>query len=40
MREISRFFGVVVARYYGDHPPPDFHAIYGAEKAEFRIDPP
>jgi hypothetical protein len=26
--------------YYDDHAPADFHAIYGSEKAEFRIDPP
>jgi hypothetical protein len=40
MPEISRFFGIVIAMYYDDHPPPHFHAIYGAEKAEFRIEPP
>ncbi len=27
--EISRFFGVVVAMYYHDHPPPHFHVRYG-----------
>jgi hypothetical protein len=40
MPEISRFFGIVIAMYYDDHPPPHFHAIYGSEKAEFAIDPP
>jgi hypothetical protein len=40
MPEISRFFGIVIAMYYDDHPPPHFHAIYGSEKAEFSIDPP
>ncbi len=40
MPEISRFFGIVIAMYYDDHAPPHFHAIYGSEKAEFRIDPP
>jgi hypothetical protein len=40
MPEISRFFGIVIAMYYDDHPPPHFHAIYGSEKAEFCIDPP
>jgi hypothetical protein len=40
MPEISRFFGIVIAMYYDDHPPPHFHAVYGAEKAEFAIDPP
>ncbi len=39
MPEISRFFGIVIAMYYDDHMPPHFHAIYGSEKAEFRIDP-
>ena len=40
MPEISRFFGIVIAMYYDDHAPPHFHAIYGSEKAEVRIDPP
>ena len=40
MPELSRFFGIVIAMYYDDHVPPHFHAIYGSEKAEFRIDPP
>ena len=39
MPELSRFFGIVIAMYYDDHVPPHFHAIYGSEKAEFRIDP-
>ncbi len=39
MPELSRFFGIVIAMYYDDHAPPHFHAIYGSEKAEFRIDP-
>jgi hypothetical protein len=28
MPEISRFFGIVVAMYYNDHPPPHVHAYY------------
>lgn len=28
MPEITRFFGIVVAMYYNDHPPPHFHAYY------------
>jgi hypothetical protein len=40
MPEISRFYGIVVAMYHDDHPPPHFHAIYGSEKAQFSIDPP
>jgi Domain of unknown function (DUF4160) len=36
--ELSRFFGIVIAMYYGDHPPPHFHARYGSEQASIRID--
>ena len=39
MPELSRFFGIVIAMYYDDDPPPHFHAIYGSEKAEFTIGP-
>ncbi len=39
MPEISRFFGIVIAMYCDDHPPPHFHAIYGSDRAEFCIDP-
>ena len=28
MPEISRFYGIVIQIYYGDHPPPHFHAVY------------
>lgn len=38
MPEISRFYGIVIQIYYGDHPPPHFHAIYGKEKAVVAID--
>jgi hypothetical protein len=40
MPELSRFFGIVIAMYYDEHPPPHFHAIHGGAKAEFAIDPP
>jgi len=40
MPELSRFFGIVIAMYYDDHPPPHFHAIYGSDRAECVIDPP
>ena len=33
MPEISRFFGIVVAMYYDDHPPPHFHVRYGEHRA-------
>lgn len=38
MPEISRFFGIVIAMYYSDHPPPHFHARYAGQKARFAID--
>ena len=40
MPTISRFFGIVISMYFDDHAPPHFHARYGHEKAQFRIDPP
>jgi hypothetical protein len=33
MPEISRFFGIVVAMFYNDHPPPHFHVRYGNQRA-------
>lgn len=38
MPEISRFFGIVVAMYYADHPPPHFHAKYGSRAGVFTIE--
>jgi len=29
MPEISRFYGIVIRMYFGDHNPPHFHAAYG-----------
>jgi len=29
MPEITRFYGIVIKVFFGDHPPPHFHAIYG-----------
>jgi hypothetical protein len=40
MPEISRFFGVLITMYYGDHPPPHFHARYGGKKALVSIENP
>jgi hypothetical protein len=37
MPEISRFFGIVIAIYYREHPPPHFHAKYGNETGVFSI---
>lgn len=33
MPEISRFFGIVIKMYFGDHHPPHFHAEYSEHKA-------
>jgi hypothetical protein len=35
--ELSRFFGIVIAMYFRDHPPPHFHARYGEHHAKFAI---
>ena len=35
MPEISRFPGIVIAMYYGDHAPPHSHARYG--DSEIRV---
>ncbi len=29
--QTSQFFGIVVAMYHDDHPPPHFHVRYGAD---------
>lgn len=31
------FYGIVIEMYYGDHPPPHFHARYGGEAAKVQI---
>jgi hypothetical protein len=38
MPELSRFYGIVVQMYYGDHPPPHFHAIYAGQSAVIEIE--
>ena len=38
MPEISRFYGVIVRMYFGDHSPPHFHAFYGGREALVSID--
>ena len=38
MPELSRFYGIVIQMYFGDHPPPHFHAIYGGSKAVVGIE--
>jgi hypothetical protein len=38
MPEISRFYGIIVRIYFGDHPPPHFHATYAGETAKIDIE--
>ena len=37
MPTISVFYGIVIAMYWGDHPPPHFHALYGEHEAVIDI---
>lgn len=37
MPRISAFYGIVIAMYFGDHPPPHFHARYGGHEAQVAI---
>jgi phosphomannomutase len=37
MPEISRFYGIIIAMFYGDHNPPHFHARYGGDKIAIKI---
>jgi hypothetical protein len=34
---ISSFYGILIRMYFGDHPPPHFHARYGEHKARCAI---
>ena len=38
MPELSRFYGIVIQMYFGDHPPPHFHVIYAGSKAVVDIE--
>ena len=38
MPEISRFYGIVIQMYYGDHHPPHFHVTYNGQTAKFEIN--
>jgi hypothetical protein len=38
MPEISRFFGIIIAMFYNDHPPPHFHVRYGGMRAVVGIE--
>lgn len=35
---ISRFFGIIIRMFFGDHAPPHFHAEYQGYKAFVRIE--
>jgi len=37
MPEVSRFYGIAIQIYFGDHPPPHFHALYGEYTAVIDI---
>jgi hypothetical protein len=38
MPEITRFYGIIIKLFFGDHPPPHFHAVYGEYNAVFDIE--
>lgn len=38
MPEITRFYGIIIKIFFGDHPPPHFHAIYGEYNALVSIE--
>lgn len=38
MPEVTRFYGIVIKIFFGDHPPPHFHAIYGEYNALVGIE--
>lgn len=35
---LSEFYGIVIYMYWNDHHPAHFHAIYGGDEAQVRID--
>jgi hypothetical protein len=38
MPEIARFYGIIIKLFFGDHPPPHFHAMYGEYVGLFNIE--
>ncbi len=38
MPEITRFYGIIIKLFFGDHPPPHFHAVYGEFVGLFDIE--
>jgi hypothetical protein len=37
MPEVARFYGIIIKLFFGDHPPPHFHAVYGEYLGVFDI---
>ena len=37
MPELSRFYGIIIRMYFGDHNPPHFHVEYSGHLAEIDI---
>ena len=38
MPELSRFYGIIIRMFYGDHAPPHFHAVYQGEEVQVNIE--
>ncbi len=38
MPEIARFYGIIIKLFFGDHPPPHFHAVYGEYIGVFEMN--
>jgi hypothetical protein len=38
MPELSRFYGIIIRMFYGDHPPPHFHAVYQGEEVQVDLN--
>ncbi len=38
MPEVTRFYGIVIKLFFGDHPQPHFHVVYGEYNALFNIE--
>ncbi len=38
MPEVTRFYEIIIKLFFGDQPPPHFHAVYGEYRGTFDID--
>jgi hypothetical protein len=38
MPELSRFYGIIIRMFYGDHAPPHFHAVYQGQEIKVNIN--